>query len=421
MICQDLFIDSLSQLNKSMIMTMDFVSPKDKILDNEEIVENLRILMINAMYDVDKCLKGLEETRKEWRFLKNQIESRIYSAKVYMLNSLDILDNKNVIHEIFYPRVGSIMAAECYMLSFDVYLSSSSRYYCHLTTYPELCYDSISSIVNATILKSKPGPIFSASIKVSINELNNTTIFITKALYTSKTNDSLVGLRLYKCRTWANDSLSRLNESLSILGVDSDIDSLTYEEMDNMKALMMAAMRDAIKCLLALDEIDAMVVESEEKIMGVEEVKLGMEKARKCMVNSIELLDGSETVLSDFYNPFIENDDYNDHSYYDFDYREELSAVLNKAVGDDDDVAVVEKKTVNEVSSEVTIMICSSSMSNKGRRAKKDGRGRTAFNPKTKVHYDGEGGTSKRLSNKILICYRFPDSIEGSRKRMNLL
>ncbi|KAI3454648.1 hypothetical protein Pfo_011311 [Paulownia fortunei] len=202
----------------------------------------------------------------------------------------------------------------------DAYFSGSTRYYCHLTMYPELCYDSMSSIISSTALKSNPGPIFSTSLQVAINELNNITISITKSL-SSTTKNSLVGPRLSKCRTWAHDSLSRLNESLSMLGVDSDVESLTYVEMDNMKAWTFAATSNAFKCFSALEEIIDGMVDGDQERMGVEGVKLGVEKARKYMVNSIGLLDGRESILFDFYNPFFENDGYYEYSYFNFDYR----------------------------------------------------------------------------------------------------
>ncbi|KAL0355670.1 UNVERIFIED_CONTAM: hypothetical protein Sradi_4013900 [Sesamum radiatum] len=203
----------------------------------------------------------------------------------------------------------------------DVYVSRSSRYYCHLTMYPELCYDSMSSIMNSTlVLRSTPGPIFSTSLQVAINALDNiATISIPRAL-SFATNNSLVRPRLFDCLAWVQDSSSRLNKSLGTLGVDSNVGWLTYEEMDNMNAWTLGATSNALKCFLALEEIDDDVVEGEEK-RRVEEVKLGVEKARKYMVNSIWLLERRETILFDFYNPFIEDEESYVLPYYNFDYR----------------------------------------------------------------------------------------------------
>ncbi|KAK6117962.1 hypothetical protein DH2020_048299 [Rehmannia glutinosa] len=151
--------------------------------------------------------------------------------------------------------------------------------------------------MNSTVLESGPGPIFSTSIRIAINQLNNVTISIHKVFHLGHpsfeypltplsqpgSNNSLVGPSLSKCQTWVNDSLSRLNESLTVLSVDSDIESLTYEEMDNMKTRNVAATGNVVKCLLELEDVIDVMVDGEEK-MGVEEVKLGVEKARKYMV-----------------------------------------------------------------------------------------------------------------------------------------
>ncbi|KAL3640596.1 hypothetical protein CASFOL_015564 [Castilleja foliolosa] len=161
----------------------------------------------------------------------------------------------------------------------DPYESGSSHYYCHLTKYHKLCYDSMSSIINTTVLKLGPGPIFSTSLQVAINQLHNVSISITKSTSSSSSfNNSLVGLRIFDCRAWVNDSLRRLNQSLSIFGVDSNIDAWTYEEMDNTRAWSLIAKDNAYKCYLALEDV---MVDGEEE--GVEEVKLGVEKARKCI------------------------------------------------------------------------------------------------------------------------------------------
>ncbi|KAK4437079.1 hypothetical protein Salat_0041800 [Sesamum alatum] len=179
----------------------------------------------------------------------------------------------------------------------------------------------MSSIINRTVLKSTPGPIFSTSLQVAINELKNiANISIPRALSSTTTNNSLADSTLFKCLTWVQDSLSCLNKSLDTLGVDSNVGPLTYEEMYNMNAWTWAARSNAVKCFLALEEFDDVVEKGEER-RRVEEVKLGVEKAKKYMINSIGLLQKRETILFDFYNPFY-NEEYSDVNffYYNFDY-----------------------------------------------------------------------------------------------------
>ncbi|KAL8465032.1 hypothetical protein ACS0TY_034491 [Phlomoides rotata] len=196
----------------------------------------------------------------------------------------------------------------------DAYLSGSSRYFCHLTPYPDLCYTSMSSIINNTALKSGPGPIFITSLIVAINQLNNTATSITKAL---SMNNSIFGPRLSTCRKLVHDSLSRLNDSLATFGDDSDIESLSYVEMDELWAWAKASRRSVRVCLLTL--------EGDEKMVGVEGVKMGVEKANKLIINSVSLFQRREDILFDFYNPFYSFDDYEygysySNNFY-FEYR----------------------------------------------------------------------------------------------------
>lgn len=117
-----------------------------------------------------------------------------------------------------------------------------------------------------------------------------------------------------------HDSLSRLNESLAIiLGDDSDVESLSYVEMVEFGARAKASGRSAYDCFLALDE-------SEDEKVGVEEVKEGVEKAKKLIINSMSLFRSRDSIFFYFYNPFYIDDNYeNGYSYnyynYYFEYR----------------------------------------------------------------------------------------------------
>lgn len=138
---------------------------------------------------------------------------------------------------------------------------------------------------------------FLTSLQLAIDELNNTIASITKALSSSISSSPLAGPRLSVCQKSMHDSLSRLNGSLGLLGFDSDVESLTYEEMDYLWVWGKAFMDDVEECFLKLEEMDDMMVdmggEDEKMIMGVEEVKLGVVKAKKFILNSILLYDYS--------------------------------------------------------------------------------------------------------------------------------
>ncbi|KAG8388675.1 hypothetical protein BUALT_Bualt02G0150000 [Buddleja alternifolia] len=231
--CQNWLADSLNQLNKSLIMIMDYY-PNKKILANEEMVNDFRVMIGRAAKNVERCVDGLEKENAtvEGKIAKKRLKARIYMGKVYVLNSLDILEKKDAIDEVFY-RASSVESI------FAFFILDRENYVVALTW-------------------------------LSLN---------------STTNVSIVELKLSKCQTWVNNSLSRLDESLSMLGVDSDVESLTYKEMDNMKAWTMAATTYAFKCYSALQAL--VDIDAEEK-MRVDEVKLGVMKARKYMVNSMD-------------------------------------------------------------------------------------------------------------------------------------
>lgn len=100
--CGKLFNDSLSQLNGSLIS-----SDGKKSMDNETMVRDLTASIKGGISNIDKCLKRLESMRSEWRIAR----VKFYMVKVYMGNSLQILQNKNVINEQFYPDVRTILAS----------------------------------------------------------------------------------------------------------------------------------------------------------------------------------------------------------------------------------------------------------------------------------------------------------------------
>ncbi|GER26618.1 60 kDa chaperonin [Striga asiatica] len=187
------------------------------------------------------------------------------------------------------------------------YEMGSAQYYCHLTPYTSLCYDTIPAVLNATALKSGPGPIFSASLQVAVDLLHKIDFTM------SDIGPSLSGPRMSACRSWVNGSLSLLGESLAVSGVGSDYESLTCEEMDRIKTLNLQAVAGGGKCLSVLEEIDDDVEET-----GVEVVKMGVERARRSIVNSLGLFDSRDYILNDFYTPYYVYDYYD--GFYDFGY-----------------------------------------------------------------------------------------------------
>ncbi|CAA0811129.1 Unknown protein [Striga hermonthica] len=188
------------------------------------------------------------------------------------------------------------------------YEMGSAHYYCHLTPYTSLCYDTMPAVLNATALKSGPGPIFSASLQIAVGLLQETDLAM------SEIGPSLSGPKMSACRSWVNGSLSLLGESLAMLGVGSEYESLTYEEMDRIKTLNLQAVAGGGKCLSVLEEID-----DDVEGTGVEVVKMGVERARRSIVNSLGLFGSRDSILNDFYTPYLVAYDYYD-GFYDFGY-----------------------------------------------------------------------------------------------------
>ncbi|EYU35853.1 hypothetical protein ABFS82_09G036900 [Erythranthe guttata] len=163
----------------------------------------------------------------------------------------------------------------------NAYLSGSSKYYCHLTAYPDLCYESMSELIpNTTLIQSNFNPIFSASFRIAVNHLKNASARIE--------NSS-------ECGNWVRNSLSQLTRSPPLTAVLAGFDweemgfSLSRGELRSMKEWAVAAAANALKC---------------EERLGVEKVKTGVEKARKCIVNSIGLIEGRQLIVNDFLQSF---------------------------------------------------------------------------------------------------------------------
>lgn len=199
------------------------------------------------------------------------------------------------------------------------YLSGLARYYCHLTPYHNLCYDSMSSAADATAIESDPALIFATSLQLVASQLNRTASSVDKALSILPASDaSQAGTGLRTCRDLIGDSLSRLDRSLGMLGID-----LFFFEERIITDEIMAVKNNGDGCLSALNGVDDGA--------GVEELKLGVEIAIRLLVNFKSLFKRRGSVLNDFSNPpnYYKEEHYNYlynyyfhfvDFYYGFDY-----------------------------------------------------------------------------------------------------
>ncbi|VFQ95340.1 unnamed protein product [Cuscuta campestris] len=182
--------------------------------------------------------------------------------------------------------------------------ASAQYYYCNLTPHDELCFAAMSSTVNATAFRSNPALIFSTALRAAFEELNNTATSLTKALDRSNASHKPLGARLAlsRCQSLVHNSMSRVNESVGLLGVDSSsMGGLTFEEAGAIGVGMRFAARCVGKCLLGLKEVG-----------GEDDEEMGVEKAHKHIVNAMWLFRRRESILLDVYGPplMIETDHY---------------------------------------------------------------------------------------------------------------
>ncbi|PIN03346.1 Pectinesterase [Handroanthus impetiginosus] len=105
--CQNLLIDSLNQLNRSQNV---------EIIDyDEEMVKDLRNLMAQVKNNTGRCLDGLDGAAAaavpQQIFTMKKVKMRIQKAEIYVLNSLEILEKKSEIDEMFDPNFRSILGS----------------------------------------------------------------------------------------------------------------------------------------------------------------------------------------------------------------------------------------------------------------------------------------------------------------------
>ncbi|KAJ7009279.1 hypothetical protein NC653_000056 [Populus alba x Populus x berolinensis] len=132
------------------------------------------------------------------------------------------------------------------------YLSSSNpaesiKTVCDVTLYPSSCFTSISSLNIST--KPDPEVIFKLSLQVSIAELKNLSSLL------SSFNDVNSQAALKDCVSQFDDSLSKLNDSLSAMEVGPGEKMLNLEKVNDIQTWISAAMTDQDTCIDGLEEM----------------------------------------------------------------------------------------------------------------------------------------------------------------------
>ncbi|KAJ6426631.1 hypothetical protein OIU84_022264 [Salix udensis] len=134
----------------------------------------------------------------------------------------------------------------------SLYLSSSNpaesiKTVCDMTQYPSSCFSSISSLNSPA--KPDPEVIFKLSLQVSISDLKNLSSFLISF------NDVSSQAAVKDCVSQFDDSLSRLNDSLSAMEVGPGEKMLTLEKVKDIQTWVSAAMTDQDTCIDGLEEM----------------------------------------------------------------------------------------------------------------------------------------------------------------------
>ncbi|KAF5731082.1 invertase/pectin methylesterase inhibitor family protein [Tripterygium wilfordii] len=120
---------------------------------------------------------------------------------------------------------------------------------CNTTTYPKICYKSLSSYASA--IKSNPQNLWGAALNLTLQVARNTSALVTSVLKTKGLSGAEVSA-VKDCVDEIGDSIDELKQTLKALG---RIGGPKAEyEMANMRTWVSAAITDEDTCIEGLDE-----------------------------------------------------------------------------------------------------------------------------------------------------------------------
>ncbi|KAL3609939.1 hypothetical protein D5086_000959 [Populus alba] len=168
------------------------------------------------------------------------------------------------------------------------YLSSSNpaesiKTVCDVTLYPSSCFTSISSLNIST--KPDPEVIFKLSLQVSIAELKNLSSLL------SSFNDVNSQAALKDCVSQFDDSLSKLNDSLSAMEVGPGEKMLNLEKVNDIQTWISAAMTDQDTCIDGLEEMGSKFLD---------EIKAKIERSKEFLSISLAIIAKMQALLEKF-------------------------------------------------------------------------------------------------------------------------
>lgn len=164
---------------------------------------------------------------------------------------------------------------------------------CSVTSYPDSCFASISSLETKASNKTDPKELFRLSLLVAIDGLSKLSSLPDQLM--TRSNDDRVKAALNDCRIVFEDAIDRLNDSISSLKAGQGEKILSTAQINNIKTWISASLTDQDTCLNGLEELNSTLLE---------EVKTAIQNTTEFSSNSLAILTKILSLLSDVNVPF---------------------------------------------------------------------------------------------------------------------
>ncbi|XP_057969050.1 pectinesterase 1-like [Malania oleifera] len=165
--------------------------------------------------------------------------------------------------------------------------ADSIKAVCSVTRFPDSCFSTISAAKTAP--RADPEVFLAISLKIAIDELAKVAS-LSKTL-ASRVNDPPTESALRDCRDLFADSLSRLNDSASAMGVALGEPMLTEKKIKDAETWISAAITSQGTCVDGLEEMKSTVLD---------EVRAAVRRSTEYASNSLAILANIQTLLRKF-------------------------------------------------------------------------------------------------------------------------
>ncbi|GAU31991.1 hypothetical protein TSUD_359360 [Trifolium subterraneum] len=167
--------------------------------------------------------------------------------------------------------------------------ATSLKAVCDATQYPNSCFAAISSLPDSNT--TDPEQLFKLSLKVAIDELSNLTRGFSDKLQAS--NDTRLKKAIEVCGSVLNDSLDRLNDSMSTIVSGEKI--LSPTKIRDVETWISAALTDHDTCLDAVGELNSTAAKNIRS-----EIETAMRNSTEFASNSLAIVTKVIRLLSNF-------------------------------------------------------------------------------------------------------------------------